>query len=68
MEQGDQIMLSAGAVLAIVAAIASLAERRRMRRRDLDRVGFMPWTGIFLIAFLGAVLLIGLGGRHWLTG
>ncbi len=68
MDPIDQFMLSAGGILAVIAAIASLAERRRVRRRDLERVGFMPWNGIFFLSFLGAVLLIGLGGRHWLTG
>ncbi|TYC86796.1 hypothetical protein [Novosphingobium sp. BW1] len=66
MEPTDQIMVTCGAVLAILALVATSAERRRLRRTDLDRVGFMPWNAIFLFAFLGAVLLIGVGGRHWL--
>ncbi|MBT0669670.1 hypothetical protein HT136_14980 [Novosphingobium profundi] len=68
MDPTDQFMLVAGSALAVIAGIASLAERRRVKRRDLERVGFMPWNAIFFVSFLGAVLLIGLGGRHWLTG
>lgn len=37
-----------------------------MRRRNLDRVGFMPWTTIFFWTLLAAVLLLGLTGRAWL--
>lgn len=34
----------------VVAIIASIAERRRARRTDINRVGFMPWQGIFMAA------------------
>ncbi|MCT2399430.1 hypothetical protein [Novosphingobium mangrovi (ex Huang et al. 2023)] len=61
-------MAIAGAVAAFVAVLAWLLDRRRMRRRDLDRVGFMPWTGIFFWALMAAILLIGLSGRAWLGG
>lgn len=68
MSESDQIMLASGAVLAVIAALATLMERRRARRVDLDRVGFMPWNAIFFVTFLGAVILLGLGGRDWLSG
>ncbi|WP_324074848.1 MAG: hypothetical protein RSE14_14545 [Erythrobacter sp.] len=35
------------------AALAMLMERRRARRRDvarLEQVGWVPWTGLFMIA------------------
>lgn len=54
-----------GALAAIVAVIATLAERRRMRRSNMDAVGCMPWTAIFLLAFLAAVVLLGLAARDW---
>jgi hypothetical protein len=41
-----------------LAAYGALAERRRMKRRDLDQVGWVPWTLITVIGFslgLGAV-------------
>lgn len=31
-------------------AIAAIADRRRTRRRDLDRVGFMPWQLVSILA------------------
>jgi hypothetical protein len=38
-----------------VAGIASLAERRRANRRDLDKVGFMPWSLIIVMALMIAL-------------
>lgn len=47
-----------GGALLLLAAIATLAERRRMKRARIDRVGWMPWTGLFLTcAVVGTVLL-----------
>lgn len=40
------------------ALLASLAERRRMKRARIDRLGWMPWTGLFLLcAVIGGGLL-----------
>ncbi|WP_164115010.1 hypothetical protein [Sphingorhabdus sp. Alg239-R122] len=40
---------------AVVALVASLAERRRNNRADVDRVGFMPWTLILVLAVLTTI-------------
>ena len=45
----------AGAALA-VAALAAVGEHRRQRRRDLDKVGWMPWN--FIQVFAGLVMLV----------
>jgi len=42
-----------GAVLVAVAAV--LGEWRRSRRRDLNKVGWMPWTFIQVMALLTAM-------------
>ncbi len=47
-----QPLLITAIVSAGVAAFASIAERRRNARADLDRVGFMPWTFILVMAVL----------------
>lgn len=39
-------------------AVSVLAERRRTLRRDPDRVGWMPWTLVQLIAVLAAVFSV----------
>lgn len=60
------VMLAAAAVT--LAAIAWFADLRRLRRRDPDAVGFMPWTLIFLLALLAACILAGLAAREWVAG
>jgi hypothetical protein len=56
----DQLLWIGAASLLAVAVFAAIAEHRRGRRRDLDRVGLMPWNFIQVIAFLCAVAAAGL--------
>lgn len=50
------IYLWSGCAAALaVAGLANLAERRRAKRRDLDRVGFMPWPLITVLAMMVAL-------------
>ena len=39
-----------------MAVIAGIAEWRRGRRRNLDRVGWMPWTAIQVLSLLAMTL------------
>jgi hypothetical protein len=48
------LWIGVGAFVA-VAAGSGLADWRRTKRHDLDRVGWMPWTLIQVMALLGAV-------------
>ena len=41
-------MLSVSIGAAILFAVAEFAGWRRNHRRDVDKVGFMPWRGIAL--------------------
>ncbi|ATY34564.1 hypothetical protein CVN68_11030 [Sphingomonas psychrotolerans] len=53
-----QQQLWAGAAVAVlVAIIGGFGEHRRRRRRDMDEVGFMPWTLIQVLAMLIALIL-----------
>lgn len=50
--------------MAALAGTAAIADTRRMRRRNFDRVGFMPWTLVLIIsatvaAFSTALMLKG---------
>jgi len=47
---------TAAAALAALAVFAAFAEHRRARRRDLDKVGLMPWNAIQILAFLAAAI------------
>lgn len=41
-----------GAALWVFACLAALMERRRAKRRDvarLEQVGWVPWTGLFML-------------------
>lgn len=54
-----------GGALWLFAGFAALMERRRSKARDLDRleqVGWVPWTGLFLLAAMlgGGCLVLGL--------
>ena len=42
------LLALAGLGFALVAGIAMVAERRRLRRARIDSVGWMPWMPIFI--------------------
>lgn len=53
-----EIMALWGAAFLLLAGFAMLMERRRMKRAEIHRVGWVPWTGIFLLfAVIGGGLL-----------
>ncbi len=47
---------AAAAALA-VAVVAGIADNARQRRRDLDRIGWVPWRGV-QVASVFALLLV----------
>ncbi|ENY83160.1 MULTISPECIES: hypothetical protein [Sphingopyxis] len=49
-------MLSVSVTAAILFGVAELAEWRRRNRRDVDKVGFMPWRGIALVSVAVAIV------------
>ncbi len=49
------LWIGVGAMVTL-AGVRGLADWRRGRRRDLDKVGWVPWTLIQLIAVLLAVM------------
>ncbi len=46
----------------IAAAISGVLERRRLKRRDIQRVGWVPWMGIFMgcVIIAGGLLVVAL--------
>lgn len=47
-----------GAACLFAAVVCLGMERRRMRRTEINRVGWMPWTGLFMaFAVIGGGLL-----------
>lgn len=63
-----QYHAAVGLAALALALTAVWAERRRLRRTNLDAVGFMPWTVIYLISFLAAIVFMGLAAREWFSG
>jgi hypothetical protein len=45
---------------ALVALFSIIADRRRQQRTRLEKVGFMPWTGLSVMATLLTVISIAL--------
>ena len=62
----DHWLPVAALLAALLAALAWWGDRRRLHRRDLDRVGLMPWTALFFWALMAAVLLGAAAVQTWL--
>lgn len=65
MPVGDAAMpwLIAGAAAFVVAVVAGFGERRRKRRVDLDRVGWVDWPTVQMAALI-AVAIFGIIAWH----
>lgn len=48
----------------LLAGIATYMEKRRTKRKDFDRVGWVPWFGIFFVSviFGGGLLALAVPG------
>ena len=56
-----------GIAATLIAALAWWGDRRRVRRSNLDAVGWMPWTPVFFVALMVACVALGLAVRAWLA-
>ena len=61
-------MRALGLAAALLAGLAWWGDRRRIRRRNLDAVGWMPWTPVFFGALMVAVIALGLAAKAWVAG
>ena len=61
------LALFAGALL-LVAAFAAFAERRRVKRKAIDAVGWVPWLTVFFLAFFPGVMLLVFAVKGWISG
>ncbi len=57
------LWMAIGVVSATIALISEMANRRRSKRKDIERVGFMPWPTITAMSLLtlGISIAFGLG-------
>ena len=51
-----QLLWAAAAFFAALAALAAWRDHARGKRRDIDRPGWVPWTGVTVMAMLLAVV------------
>ena len=56
------------AAFLMMAGVARVAESRRIRRARIDRVGWVPWTGLFLVCSVIGVTLMALAAKGLLSG
>ena len=56
----------AGGVLIAVAGIALLGERRRLRRKHIDAVGWMPWRDVAALSLFAGFVLLAVAVTGWL--
>jgi hypothetical protein len=59
----QSLLWTAAAASGALAVAATAAEWLRNRRKQLDSVGWMPWQGISMFAFLAAIVLAALALR-----
>jgi hypothetical protein len=57
-----------GGALLLIAFVAYLGERRRMRRKYIDSVGWMPWATVSVSATFAGFCLLAVAVTGWLRG
>jgi hypothetical protein len=55
------LMLIAGGVFVAIGLFAIWGDRRRLKRKRIDSVGWIPWLPIFFVAMFIGVPMLGLG-------
>lgn len=62
------IWWSAAAAAVVVAVTCGIGDWRRRNRRDLDRVGWVDWASVQMLALLVALVCAAVAGRGGLPG
>ena len=57
-----------GAALLAVSALAMWRDRSRAKRRNMDRVGIMPWRDIAALTTMGGLIVLAFGVMGWIRG
>ena len=55
-----------GAGLLLVSLVAFLGDRRRMRRKAIDAVGWMPWRDVAALSLFAGFVLLAVAVTGWL--
>jgi hypothetical protein len=52
--------------LLLVSLVAFLGDRRRMRRKAIDAVGWMPWRDVAALSLFAGFVLLAVAVTGWL--
>lgn len=58
----------AGGAFLLLSLVAHLGERRRLRRKAIDAVGWMPWSTVSAAAMMPGAILLLLALKGWVAG
>ena len=58
-----QLLWTAAALFALLAALAAWRDQARTKRRDVDRPGWVPWQGVMVLSLLLGVVCAALAVR-----
>lgn len=56
-----------GITLLLFAGVTMWAESRRIKRKAIDRVGWMPWTKLFFVSALVGLTLLVMAIAGWIA-
>jgi len=57
-----------GGAMLVIAVIAFVGDRRRMRRKRIDAVGWMPWRDVAALSLFAGFVLLAVAVTGWLGG
>jgi hypothetical protein len=57
----------AAVLLLLIAAATFVGERRRIRRKHIDAVGWMPWSTVSVLATFAGLSLLAVATVGWLN-
>ena len=63
-----QLLAAAGVAMLTLAMLALHMDRRRLKRGKIDRVGWVPWTGLFLLLVICGGGILALAAPAMLAG
>ena len=57
-----------GGGMLLLSLTAFIGDRRRMRRKRIDAVGWMPWRDIAALSLFSGFVLLAVAATGWLGG
>ena len=55
-----------GAGMLFLSLVAFLGDQRRMRRKTIDAVGWMPWRDVAALSLFAGLILLAVATTGWL--